>query len=759
MNKYEILKKYFGYDTLREGQDELIEAILKGQDVLGIMPTGAGKSLCYQIPALMFQGITLVISPLISLMTDQVKALNQAGVHAAYINSALTENQIARALENAKRGQYKIIYVAPERLETVGFLEFAMSADISMVTVDEAHCISQWGQDFRPSYVKIVKFISLLPKRPVVSAFTATATEAVKEDILCILNLENPKVLVTGFDRKNLFFKVNQMSSSKERNTAIINYIKEHESDSGIIYCATRKNVEAVWEMLENMGISVTKYHAGLSNEERKQNQDDFIYDVKPVIVATNAFGMGIDKSNVRYVLHYNMPQSMENYYQEAGRAGRDGEPSECILFYSPQDVMINRFLLESKELSSSFEAESAALIQENDEKRLQKMNYYCVTKDCLRQYILNYFGEMNTEPCENCGNCLAEYEEMDVTETSRNIIRCVQETRQRYGVNVIVDTLLGRNKAKIRSLELDTLSSFGVCKNENERFLKNIIEKLKLEQYLSTTQDKYMILKLTARCREILNGEKQIFLKVNKEAEKVPEREGNKTKRKSDILTSKGLELFEALRALRSQIAREEALPPYIICSDKTLTDMCVKLPFNKVEMLNVNGIGENKYEKYGERFIVEIQKFTKGSKEELHYEEVGEEEVFDTSVRRSGRKEEFRLTSQMTEQFVFQEKAYLSEFVEQLNQLRDENTMKRLTQKYIVGKLVEDGYIIEETVGRYEQRTVTAKGEETGFFAEIRVSQNGNEYTVLGCEEKAQKFLLERVLAISGSDWSDNI
>lgn len=752
MNKYEILKKYFGYDTLREGQEELTEAVLKGQDVLGIMPTGAGKSLCYQIPALMFSGITLVISPLISLMIDQVKALNQAGVHAAYINSALSENQIAKALENAKRGQYKIIYVAPERLETPGFLEFAMCADISMVTVDEAHCISQWGQDFRPSYVKIVKFISLLPKRPVVSAFTATATEAVKEDILCILNLENPKVLVTGFDRKNLFFKVNQINSSKDKNTAILNYLKDHEQESGIIYCATRKNVEAVWEMLENMGISVTKYHAGLSNEERKQNQDDFIYDVKPVIVATNAFGMGIDKSNVRYVLHYNMPQSLENYYQEAGRAGRDGEPSECILFYSPQDVMINRFLLESKELSSSLDAESAILVQENDEKRLQKMNYYCVTKDCLRQYILNYFGEPRSESCENCGNCLAEYEEKDVTEVCRYIIQCVQETRQRYGVNVIVDTLLGRNKAKIRSLELDTLSSFGVCKNENERFLKSIIEKLKLEQYLTTTPDKYMILKLAGGCGEILKGEKQIFLKVNKEAESTVERESGKIKRKSDILTSKGLELFEVLRVLRSQIAREESMPPYIICSDKTLTDMCVKVPANKQEMLKVNGIGENKYEKYGERFIEEIQKFTKGSKDGLHYESVGTEEteIFNTTPKRRAGKEEFQLTNEMAEQFVFQEKAYLSEFVEQLNQLRDENIMKRLTQKSIVEKLLEDGYIIEETVGRYEQKAVTQKGEEIGFFAETRISQNGNEYTVLGCMEKAQKFLLEMVLAI---------
>ena len=347
MNLYQTLKHYFGYDTLRPGQQDLMEGILNGIDVLGIMPTGAGKSLCYQVPALMLPGITIVISPLISLMSDQVKALNQAGVHAAYINSSLTENQIRAALLYAAQGQYKIIYVAPERLNTMRFLDFACRADISMVTVDEAHCISQWGQDFRPSYLEIADFLARLPRRPVVSAFTATATERVKQDITGSLHLQNPVTVVTGFDRPNLFFRVVKRKGGKETDNSILNYVKRHEDESGIIYCATKKNVDSVCELLLQHGILAGRYHAGLSLEERKESQDDFTYDRIRVMVATNAFGMGIDKSNVRYVLHYNMPQSLEYYYQEAGRAGRDGEEAECVLFFSKQDIMINKRLLD----------------------------------------------------------------------------------------------------------------------------------------------------------------------------------------------------------------------------------------------------------------------------------------------------------------------------------------------------------------------------------------------------------------------------
>lgn len=750
MDKYQILKRYFGYNILREGQEELIDEILRGRDVLGIMPTGAGKSLIYQIPALIFSGITLVISPLISLMTDQVKALNQAGIHAAYINSSLTEGQIAKALENAKRGQYKIIYVAPERLETERFMDFAVLADIAMVTVDEAHCISQWGQDFRPSYVKIIQFIEKLSKRPVVSAFTATATERVKEDILCILKLNNPKVLITGFDRKNLFFKVVQQRSTKQKDADILAYVQDHSEDSGIIYCATRKNVEAVWDMLQGAGVCAGKYHGGMGNEERKKNQEDFIYDVNPVMVATNAFGMGIDKSNVRYVLHYNMPQSMENYYQEAGRAGRDGEESECILFYSPQDVMINRFLLESKIGNSEMDPEDILLLQENDEMRLNKMNYYCLTKECLRHYILNYFGEQVNGRCEKCGNCQAEYEERDVTDICRDIIRCVEQLRQRYGMNVVVDTLLGRNKAKIRTLGLENSPFFGVLKGEKESFLKNIISELEQQGFLLPTKDKYMILKLSQSCKEIIDGERKIYIKVSKEELQTDSTENRKTsKRKSDVLTSKGLELFDILREFRLSLAREEGVPPYIICSDKTLTDMCIKLPMNKQEMLNVNGIGESKYEKYGERFIGKLREFTGGEILKLYYEDaLDEQDILSTEIqpaKRKGRKAEFSLTLEIEQQIKYREKATISDFVKQLNSYRNEDSMKCLTTTFLTSKLVEEGYLKEEMIdGRSWKRTLE-QGQELGIYEERRINPSGMEYQVLIYKKQAQEFLVK--------------
>ncbi len=470
MNINQTLKQYFGYDSLRTGQEELINGILAGHDVLGIMPTGAGKSLCYQLPALILKGITLVISPLISLMSDQVKALNQAGVHAAYINSSLTENQIRMALSYASQGRYKIIYVAPERLNTPRFLDFACNADISMLTVDEAHCISQWGQDFRPSYLEIAGFLTRLPRRPIVSAFTATATERVKNDIVASLGLNNPVTMVTGFDRPNLFFRVVTRKGGSQKDNSIINYVKKHEDESGIIYCATKKNVDKLYTLLNEQGISAGRYHAGLSNDERKQNQEDFTYDRIRVMVATNAFGMGIDKSNVRYVLHYNMPQSLEYYYQEAGRAGRDGEEAECVLFFSKQDIMINKRLLEYKSTES---IESDPQVRRNDYQKLNWMIDYCETQQCLRQFILSYFGDNSPCTCDKCSNCV-------------------------------------------------------VVEDEEE------------ENYIQTKGKE----KSVPACQ-------------------------------SD--SAKGRNLFEQLRKCRTELAAEKGVPPYIICSDKTLTD-CVQ-------------------------------------------------------------------------------------------------------------------------------------------------------------------------------------
>ena len=608
MNKHEILKKYFGYDSLREGQEELIDSLLCGEDVLGIMPTGAGKSLCYQIPALMLPAVTLVISPLISLMIDQVKALNQAGIHAAYINGTLTENQITKALNFAKEGRYKVIYVAPERLESAKFMEFAMETEISLLAVDEAHCISQWGQDFRPSYVKIADFIKSLPKRPVVGAFTATATQRVGDDIISILELRNSNLVLTGFDRKNLFFKVNQIKGNKRKDMDIISYVKSRENEIGIIYCATRKNVDSIWELLCSEGIQAGRYHAGMENEERQRNQDDFIYDKNTVIVATNAFGMGIDKSNVRYVLHYNMPQSLENYYQEAGRAGRDGEEAECILYYSPQDLIINRFFIENKMTNQEIPHEDLMVLRENDEIRLNKMRNYCLTKDCQRLYILNYFGENRDHNCGNCGNCLEEFVEKDVTHLAKAIILCIGQTNQRFGMNLIVDVLLGRNLAKIREFKLNELSSYGLGKESSEAELKDILFELEYRGYISASKDKFQVLRLTNLYKGILEDEEEIIMKFSKEEISAPKNQAKKNTRKgrvSDVLDAKGQELFESLRELRLNLAREQGVPPYIIFSDKTLVDMCHKIPKNKAEMLEVYGIGEHKFEKYGEVFL----------------------------------------------------------------------------------------------------------------------------------------------------------
>lgn len=599
MDAREALKVYFGYDSYKPGQEEIINAILAGKDVLAIMPTGAGKSVCYQAPALLLPGITIVISPLISLMQDQVKALNEAGIHAGYINSSLTDAQIAKVYSRASDGAYKILYVAPERLESFEFTNFSARTEISMVTVDEAHCISQWGQDFRPSYLKIVEFVDSLRKRPVVSAFTATATEAVKTDISCVLKLQDPRVTVTGFDRENLYFDVEKV---RRKDDYVRDYIQKHPGESGIIYCATRKNVDALYELLSGVGVPVTRYHAGMNQEDRKESQDDFIYDRSPVIVATNAFGMGIDKSNVRYVIHYNMPQSMENYYQEAGRAGRDGEPSQCILLFSAQDIMINKFLLDHKDFTD-IPDEDIDLIRQRDARRLQVMEGYCRTSGCLRNYILAYFGEKREKPCDSCGNCHREFTEVDLTEDAKQVINCVYETRGRYGLNIVLGTLLGANRARLKELGTMNYKTYGALKNRSEAELRLLISQMLLDGYLYQTADKYSVIRM-GNIEPLKQPDTHVLIRTYQDKE--PEsRTAGRGKRSTDSLTKAGFELFEILRNLRLTIAREEGMPPYIIFSDKTLIDMSAKTPRDREAMLKVTGVGEAKYEKYGMRFI----------------------------------------------------------------------------------------------------------------------------------------------------------
>ena len=763
--KKQTLKTYFGYDSFRPGQEEIIDHILAGEDVLAVMPTGAGKSLCYQLPALVMPGVTVVVSPLISLMMDQVKALNEAGIHAAYINSSLTENQTAKALELAKAGRYKIIYAAPERLETPRFLDFACHAEISMVTVDEAHCISQWGQDFRPSYVRILSFIRQLPLRPVVSAFTATATERVREDILSSLQLEHPYEAVTGFDRENLYFEVQKAKDKKERIRA---YLENHREDSGIVYCATRKGVDELYIDLENAGFSVGRYHAGMGAEARRTSQEDFIYDRVKVMIATNAFGMGIDKSNVRYVLHYNMPQSMENYYQEAGRAGRDGEPAECILYYSPQDTVINRMLLESKEDYREYTAEELRMIQAQDMERLRKMEGYCTTAKCLRAYILNYFGENAGETCGNCSNCLEEFDEMDASEAAADVVRCVRSCGQRFGMNVIAGTLLGENTAKIRNYRMDQSPVYGKQNKLGQTMIKEVIRAMLEQGYLRQTQDKYSLLKLTEKSGQLLDEGAPFIIRYKKEEEKKsPGLSGaGKRSAQTEKLTEKGRELFEELRRFRMELARKRSVPPYVVASDKTLRDMCVKLPLNEGEMLDVHGMGAKKLEQYGGLFLEKIRSVTGGDREtwgtvresdnSIENEDSvnGSGETPLTEKKIKGRKSPFCLTEEILAGIRYVPETTISDFVAQINELRDEKLMKRLTIKQLTESLLEEGCLEQKFQNGYTRKFLTEKGREAGIRAEERISSNGNPYEVFLYTEEGQKYLVGLMKRMSGTD-----
>lgn len=602
MNKIQELKKYFGYDSFRQGQEELIDNILNGTDTLGIMPTGAGKSICFQLPALMLEGITIVISPLISLMKDQVNSLNQAGINAAFLNSTLTNSQYIKALQNITENKYKIVYVAPERLQTEEFVSLTKKINISMVTIDEAHCVSQWGQDFRPSYVKISQFINELTERPVISAFTATATSKVKEDIIEKLELNSPYTLITGFDRENLHFAVRK---PKDKLSELKQFLRQKEDNYGIVYCSTRKNVEEVCSKLISSGFNSTRYHAGLSEQERRENQEAFIYDKYNVMVATNAFGMGIDKSNVSYVVHFNMPKNIESYYQEAGRAGRDGENAECLLLYSPQDVVMNQFLIDKADENEELDKETLMLIKQKDHELLKKMTFYCHTNDCLREYILEYFGEKPINYCGNCSNCNSNFEEADVTIEAQKIFSCIKKSGERFGTKMIVDILRGSKNQKLLNYKLNNLSTYGLMSDTPENKVRDIINFLALNNYVKITNDEYPVIKLANEANKVLFENKILKMKVLKHYDE-PKAKVSTGKIKSDIINQ---ELFERLRTLRSQIASRERVPAFVVFSDATLKDMCKKLPRNENEFLEVSGVGQTKLKRYGEAFLNEIR------------------------------------------------------------------------------------------------------------------------------------------------------
>lgn len=601
MNEYDILKHFYGYDQFREGQREIIENILMGKDALGIMPTGGGKSICYQIPAIMLDGISLIISPLIALMKDQVESLNQNGISASFINSSISELEVANRMEMLKTRKVKILYVAPERLMSIGFLNQIKELDIALIAVDEAHCISQWGHDFRPSYRDIPVFIEKLNRRPIVTAFTATATKRVTAEIKLLLKLKNPFEIISDFDRENLFYSV---VKPKDKFKYLKDFIINKSKESGIIYCATRKTVDSLVRKLNDSGINSKGYHGGMNALDRTEVQESFMNDFSKIIVATNAFGMGIDKPDVRFVIHYNMPQNMEAYYQEAGRAGRDGKESQCILMYSPSDIIKQKLLISQ----GNMDVEREKILLQN----LQYLINYCHTEKCLRKEIVNYFGENNLlDNCGNCSNCLNESKFIDITIDAQKILSCIYRTNERFGINLIIQVLRGSKNKKVLDWKLDKISTYGIIDNYSEGGLRVLIMHLIAQEYLEMTTSSYPILKLKRASRDILLGNKKVYIREDSISNANEKKKKSKTKLKIILENQEDVDLFNKLVERRLEIAREKNIPPYIIFHNIALEEMAKIRPKNKDELMEIKGVGEKKYENYGQIFLDIINNF----------------------------------------------------------------------------------------------------------------------------------------------------
>lgn len=707
--KFNILERYFGFKQFRAGQEEIIDSLLSGSDVLAVMPTGAGKSLCYQVPALILDGVTLVVSPLISLMKDQVNALTSMGIRAAYLNRSLNNAQYNKALDNMALGVYKIVYVAPERLVSERFVSVCRSLRISLIAIDESHCVSQWGQDFRPGYLNIARFIQRLPQRPIIGAFTATATEDVKEDIISLLQLDSPVALTTGFDRPNLFFSVLRPESKPH---TLLRLIRERSDQTGIVYCATRKKVEEICGFLCEKGFSATRYHAGLSDGERLKNQDDFVYDRKRIMVATNAFGMGIDKSDVRFVIHYNMPKNLESYYQEAGRAGRDGEDSDCVLLFGLQDIVTARYFIENAEPNPEMTPEQYAAFKKKEEERLQQMISYCKTQGCLRAFMLEYFGDKAEERCDKCSNCKTSFRTVDVTIEAQKILSCIVRTKERFGTQLICDVLTGRETQRVKLLGLQSQTTYGILKDVKRPQLKSLIESLEAQGFLEYVGADRPVLKVTESGWLVLRGKVQVQSRETLQT---------RTTVKPEKAELNG-ELFRELQALRAELARKRGVPAYVIFSDATLRAMCQAMPINESEFLSVSGVGETKLRLYGERFL----------------------NVIRMNYPKKGGKMPFKITKEQLSGFEFSdEPIYVSEIANRVNALVENPERKKLAAQDITDWLLSVRLLDTVKMNDRILKLPTEAGVRLGILRQYRENEKGEYYVVL-YEREAQEYII---------------